>query len=340
MALLRRTSRADNALEVPAARSRSLRTSNGGIVPLAARLPRPAFWVLAGGGAHGAVQWGTLQAVRETDLAPDALVGTSAGALTGAMIAEDPVSAVTRLGYLWSAMDLTDIIPDGWLGLVRPTNITKASLADSAGERATLERVFQARDFEDLVLPLAAVATDLDSGQPTALDRGSLLDALLASSAIPGVFPPVEINGRYYVDGLASANLPAAVAVERGAASIVVFDTGASAERTVGPSLAQVVPAINAMLAAQQRSASLRAAAQQVPVVYLPTPGGLAGSLDFAGSVSSARSAYELAQSFLIDLHSLAGDSTLPAGLYARPDAFGPGVPGLDDVLRAVVGES
>ena len=340
MALLRRTPRSGGALEVPAARSRPLRITNDGVLQLAARLPRPAHWVLAGGGAHGAVQWGTLQAVRETDLTPDALVGTSAGALTGAMIAEDPVAAVTRLGYLWSSMDLTDIIPDGWLGLVRPTNITKSSLADSAGERATLERVFQARDFDDLVLPLAAVATDLDSGQPTALDNGSLLDSLLASSAIPGVFPPVEINGRYYVDGLASANLPAAVAVTGGAASILVFDTGTSAERNVGPSLAQVVPAINAMLAAQQRSTSLRAAAEQVPVVYLPTPGGLAGSLDFAGSVTTARSAYELAQAFLIDLHALAGDGTLPPGLYARPDAFATEVPGLDDVLRAVVDHS
>jgi NTE family protein len=339
MALLRRTSKFDSGLDVPPARSQVLRTTNEGILQLASRLPRPAHWVLAGGGAHGAVQWGTLQAVRETDLTPDALVGTSAGALTGAMIAEDPVAAVTRLGYLWSSMDLTDILPDGWLGMVRPTNITRSSLADSAGERATLERVFQSRDFEDLVLPLAAVATDLDSGQPTALAAGSLLDALLASSAIPGVFPPVEIDGRYYVDGLASANLPAAVAVDRGAASIVVFDTGTSAERNVGPSLAQVVPAINAMLAAQQRLASLRAAAEQVPVVYLPTPGGLAGSLDFAGSISSARSAYELARAFLTDLHALAGEGVLSPGLYARPDAFDAGAPDLDDVLRAVVGE-
>ncbi len=341
MALLRRSSKAVSSLNVPPPRPAEVLRRHDGILRLASALPTPCHWVLAGGGAHGAVQLGTLQALRETDLVTDQLVGSSAGALTGALIAEDPVAAPSRLGYLWSGLELPDLIPQGWLGMVKPSNVSKPALTDSSAVLATFERVYRARDFQELVLPLVAVATDLDSGQPAALDRGDLLQALLASSAIPGVFPPVRIDGRWYIDGLASANLPVAVALARGARSIVVLDTGSSAARPVGTSLAQVVPAINAMLTAQQRVTSLVAAASEVPVLYLPTPTGLSGALNFADSVASARQAYELGQAFLIDLTHSVGGGHLPPGLYARPDAFVGGKGELKDLLRPVeVGES
>lgn len=337
MALLRRSPKAESVLRVPPPRPREVLHRNAGILRLARLLPAPCHWVLAGGGAHGAVQLGTLQALHETDLVPDQLIGSSAGALTGALIAEDPVAAPSRLGYLWAGLELPDLIPAGWLGMVKPSNVTKPALADSATVLATLERVYRARDFDELMVPLAAVATDLDSGQPTALDRGDLLQALLATSAIPGVFPPVQINGRWYVDGLASANLPVSVAVARGAHSIVVLDTGASAPKPVGTSLAQVVPAINAMLTAQQRVTSLAAAAAEVPVLYLPTPSGLSGALNFADSVASARDSYEIGRSFLIDLAEASHRGHLAPGLYARPDGLGVGAPDLRELLVPIV---
>src|SRR4051812_34512837 len=82
------------------------------LLRLTSRLPSPIHYVLAGGGAHGCVQWGSLQALAETDLRPDALIGSSAGALTGAIVAEDPVAAVHRLAYVWSQLDLQALLGD------------------------------------------------------------------------------------------------------------------------------------------------------------------------------------------------------------------------------------
>jgi predicted acylesterase/phospholipase RssA len=176
------------------------------------------------------------------------------------------------------------------------------------------------------------------SGQPVVFTDGELLPALLASSAIPGVLPPVEINGRSYIDALASANLAASLAMRRGAGSIVAFDTGSTPAKTAGVSLQQLVPAVNALLATQQRLSSLTSAASSVPVIYLPTPGDLPGQLSFKESMTTSRSAYVLARDFLLDLaHEYAStDEALPPGLYARPDAFDLRTEALERVLRPV----
>lgn len=334
---LRRKSASTATLQVPGPRPPAVVAANGGVLPLAHLLTPPVYWVLAGGGSHGAVQLGTLQAVAETDWVPDRLLGSSAGALTGAVIAEDPVSAVNRLAYLWSDIDLTDVVAGGWTSMLTPTTLTKPSLADNAGEVASLEEVFDARDFADLHLPFGAVATDMISGQPAVLETGDLIAALLASSAIPGALPPVEINGRWYFDALASANLPASVAMRRGAGSIVVFDTGTSSQKPAGTGLTQLVPAINSMLASTQRLSSLTQAAAALPVIYLPTPTGLAGTLSFKDSLGTARQAYLLARDFVIDLaEQFPTQEPLPPGLYARPNALDPGVPSVQRVLRPV----
>lgn len=305
---------------------------------MASLLPTPAYWVFAGGGSHGAVQLGSLQAMSETDAKADVLMGTSAGALTAAVIAEDPRSAVNRLAYLWQDLDFTDIVRGGWTALVSPSTFAGVSLSSDEGERASLEAVFVARDFAELVLPFVAVATDAHTGQPTLFDSGDLITALLASSAIPGVLPPVRHDGRWYMDGLASANLPASIAMRRGAGSIIAFDTGTGTSRPVSTSVTAVVPAINSLLAAQQRVSSLTLAAESVPVVNLPTPSGLAGTLSFGDSVGMARDAYVLGQGFLVDLVAQYGQAPLPPGLYARPEAFDSSHPAVARVLRAVPG--
>lgn len=327
-------------LKVPRPRPRDVVIQHGGILPVAALLPDPVSWVFAGGGSHGAVQLGSLQAISETDARPHTLMGTSAGALTAAVIAEDPRSAVNRLAYLWQDLDFTDIVRGGWTSLVSPSTFTGVSLSSDAGERASLAAVFVARDFAELVLPFVAIATDAHTGQPTLLDSGDLIEALLASSAIPGVFPPVQRNGRWYIDGLASANLPVSIAMRHGAGSIIAFDTGSGAPRPTGTSVTAVVPAINDLLSAQQRVSSLTLAAEVVPVVYLPTPSGLAGTLSFRDSIGMARDAYVLGQRFLLDLVAQYGDTPLAPGLYARPEAFAATHPAVARVLRAVAGES
>lgn len=299
-------------------------------------LPGPVHYVLGGGGAHGSVQWGLLQALSETDLTPDALIGTSAGALTAAIFAEDPLAAVNRLAYVWNQLDLQVLMGDGWLRLLRSATSRGEAIADNKAEQNALESILTTRDFGELTLPCAAVATDLATGLARAFDSGPLIPALLASSAIPAVLPPVLIDGRRYIDGLASANLPAQLAVARGARSIVVLDTGSRTSTEPVVSTPKVIARVSAILNAAQRRTQLSAAARHVPVLLLPTPQDLGASLDFSGAEDAAAEAYELGRVFLSGL-TARYSSRLSKGLYANgsTDASDPEIA---DVLKLVPG--
>jgi predicted acylesterase/phospholipase RssA len=125
---------------------------------LAHRLPHPIAYVMAGGGAHGSVQWGLLQALGETDIAPDALIGTSAGSLTCSILGEDPLSALSRLAYVWSQLDIEILVGDSWMAMLSAATKKSQSLAENTAEEATLESILVARDFSELKIPTAAVA--------------------------------------------------------------------------------------------------------------------------------------------------------------------------------------
>lgn len=307
-------------MDVPAPRSPRERDA-GFPVPLARLLPKPVFYVLAGGGAKGSVQWGALQALAQTDLAPDFIMGTSAGALSGSILAEDLQSGVARLAYVWAQMNMSYLVGEKWWskGI---TQVRSSSLVPNSIEAATLFSILHTEKIEDLAIPFAAVATDLASGRPHVFDSGPLVPALLASSAIPGVLPPVDIEGRPYCDGLVSANLPAVPAVQKGAASIVVLDTGARPAADTAKTPARVLARVGGIMAASQRRRQLREAATRIPVLLLPTPNDLGGSLEFSDTMRSAATTYAMTRSFLSDL-SLQYKRALSVGLYARPDDHG-----------------
>ena len=296
------------------------------LIAIARLLPQPVAFVMAGGGAHGSVQLGLLQAIAETDITPNFLVGTSAGALTSAVYAEDPRAACTRLSYVWSQLNLDVLLGDSWMSMIHAATRRKRSLADNVTEREAIEGILHARSFSELCLPVTAVATDLATGKATALHSGDLVSALLASSAIPGVLPPVRRDGRWYIDGLASANLPARIAVERGAGSIVVFDTGSRVTPPVSSAPTKVAGQVNRILNRNQRKAQLLFASSHVPTVVLPTPAGLGAALDFRDTQTAAAQAYELARTFFYDLSRAFSRRrrTVRSGLYARPDICKP----------------
>ncbi len=302
---------------VPPARSAAA-LSLGAVLPISKLLPKPVHFVLAGGGSRGAVQWGLLQALSETDLRPDSMIGTSAGALSGVVVAEDPGSGMNRLAYIWAQLDTKFVIGDNWLASL--TNARESALMENTAIKETLESVVGAHEFHELAVPFATVATDLATGLPHVIDSGPLIPALLASSAIPGLLPPVEVDGRLLVDGLASANLPAIPAVERGAGSIVVLDTGARSLGELGTSSRKVIARLAASLSAVQRRNQLTQAASEVPVVLLPTPDNLGGTLDFGATMSAASETYSMTREFLLDLVRNERRKLTP-GLYVRPDS-------------------
>jgi NTE family protein len=182
--------------------------------------------VLPGGASLGAVQVGMVDALFETGIRPDLMVGTSAGALNGAWLAVHPdPHGVAELADLWLSVHRREIFPFSpvqiMLGLFghRDHVVNAKKLTHWLARRAPISRLEHAR------VPLHVMTTDLATGAAVMLSSGDALDALLASSAIPGIFPPVEVGGRLLVDGGIAADTPISQAVELGADTVYVLPT-------------------------------------------------------------------------------------------------------------------
>ncbi len=262
-------------------------------------LPRPIAYVLGGGASYGAVQVGHLRALAETDITPDLVVGTSVGSLNGAILAENPATAHERLADLWSNMTRQAVFGKV-LGTALNLAKGKASAVPNTGLRAVIENAVAARTFEELTLPHTAVTTDFDTGEPVALNSGELVSALLASAAIPLVFPPVHRGERTLVDGGIVANVPISIAADQGAATIVVLDCGftvmaAEQEATATGRLLRTA----AIMAAQQVRRDLRTVDDRV-VLYLPGPWPMRGRPDdFRRGAENASTTYGLTMTWL-----------------------------------------
>ncbi|TMD41917.1 MAG: patatin-like phospholipase family protein [Chloroflexi bacterium] len=188
---------------------------------------RRVAFVLSGGGSLGAVQIGMLRALFENGIRPDFLVGTSVGAVNASWIAGRPDHDGTlELQDIWLGLRRQDVFPISPLtsaaGLLGRSNhfISNESL------RRVLEKHVPFERIEEASLPLHVVATDLKSGRAAVLASGPAIPALLASCAIPGVFPPVTIGRREYVDGGVANHTPITVAIELGADEIYVLPVG------------------------------------------------------------------------------------------------------------------
>lgn len=188
---------------------------------------RSRTWVLGGGGARGAAQVGVLLALFEHGLEPPVrLIGTSVGALNATVIAAYPSLAGARmLRSLWLSRPAREVFRPNPLSVIL-TRLRGGTLAALPASRVTrvIERSTQLTGidtFEGLRVPLQVVATDITAGRPTVFSSGPLLPALQASTAIPGVFPVVEIDGRAYLDGGVVDNLPVGFAVEQGSREVL-----------------------------------------------------------------------------------------------------------------------
>lgn len=183
--------------------------------------------VLAGGGSLGAVQVGMLQALAEEGVAIDMVVGASVGAINGAFFASHPnAEGAARLAEIWRGLGQKDIFPFSLLSATKALLQRRGHLLTSEGLSRLIQSVLPVRQLEECRLPLHVVTTDLLSGAEVLQSQGNILDALLASAAIPLVYPAVEIGGRLLVDGGVASNTPIASAVTLGATRIVVLPTG------------------------------------------------------------------------------------------------------------------
>lgn len=181
-------------------------------------------FVLSGGGSLGALQVGMLQALTENGIHPGLLIGASVGAVNAAWIAGRPGSDGARqLGEIWLGLRRQDVFPfspwSGARGLIGRTN----HVISSGSLRMLLERHIPFERLEEAQIPVHIITTELKTGRAVPISSGPAVPALLASTAIPGVFPPVTIGRRTLVDGGIASHTPIAAAIELGATRIYVL---------------------------------------------------------------------------------------------------------------------
>ena len=279
-----------------------------------AHWPRPLTFVLSGGGSYGAVQVGMIRALVEAGVKPDLVVGSSVGALNGAALAADPDSSADRLMKIWEHVDRRtlygadsriraawEVAREGLTGrgpaLCSPKPLTRLIEANISVER-----------IEDLATEMVVVATDLLVGQPKLLRQGSLARALQASSAAPGLFPPVQIEGVIYVDGAVSAHVPVRQALAAGARSVIVLDASPSHMPGFIPRTPweAVLQASQVMLRSQHAAAD-EDLSNKHPIMRLPQPTPPAlSSFDFGQTRELIEMGFSSTKTFLGDYEDLA----------------------------------
>lgn len=207
-----------------------------------AELPKPKIaLVLGGGAARGFAHVGVIRALEQENIPIDMVVGTSVGSLIGAIYASDKNSF--ELEWTAFALEKESLFDFGILGAITGMG---------AARGAKLEEFVRAKiavaNVENMKLPFAAVATDLNRGTRVVLDHGPVAKVVHASSAIPGVFEPVEFEGKLLVDGGVMDNIPISVARERGADIIIAVDISENVQNFDITNLVDVtIQAVNIM---------------------------------------------------------------------------------------------
>lgn len=168
-----------------------------------------------------------LQALGEAGIRPRLVVGSSVGALNGAAFAADPTpDTADRLADLWRELGDGDVFGAGLVGQLTNLARTRTSLHRHDGLRALLEAQAGSRRIEDLPVPFQCVAACIERAQAHWFDRGPVVQAVLASCAVPGLLPPVRIGGEHFVDGGLVHSIPVGRAVALGATRIFVLHVG------------------------------------------------------------------------------------------------------------------
>jgi NTE family protein len=189
-------------------------------------LPPKTALVLAGGGSLGAVQAGMLGALTAAGETVDFIVGASVGAINAGYFAADPSAAgAAKLEAIWRSITRNDVMPVT-IATIANVVLRRGYIFDNQALRALLERYIPYKRLEEAAIPVHIVATDVLSGEEVVLSRGPVVEAILASAAIPGIFPSVSIDGRDLVDGAIADNTPISAAIRLGATRLIVLPTG------------------------------------------------------------------------------------------------------------------
>src|ERR1035437_11090662 len=167
-----------------------------------------------------------LRALSEAGIRPDVIVGTSVGAINGAFVAADPAGAAARLGEIWQGDALRQAFSETLWGRAARMLRSGTDLHSIVPLRPMLDDVLPGADFADLELPFHCVAASIEHASARWFSSGPLGPAVLASCAVPGLLPPVAIDGEHYLDGRLVDSIPVGRAVALGASTVYVLQVG------------------------------------------------------------------------------------------------------------------
>jgi NTE family protein len=267
-------------------------------------------FVLGGGGVLGAVEVGMVRALLEAGIRPELVLGTSVGALNGLAVAADPSESVTeRLLEMWVSPEAAAVYGDSL-----PRQLGRFATSTHLHAPGPLRRMLEQRlgrdlSFADLVVPFQCCAASIERAAEHWFATGPVIDAVLASAAVPGLLPPVRIGGEHYVDGGIVNSIPVGRAVELGATTIYVLQVG-RIERPLRPPRRPWEVALVAFEIARRHRFAREMAALPPGVTVHVLPSGAASARDDSPlayrNLKAARHridrAYAASRSFLAEI--------------------------------------
>jgi NTE family protein len=266
-------------------------------------------FVLGGGGALGAVEVGMLRALFERNIVPDLVLGTSVGALNGAMVARDPdASVIPKLTALWqgAASGATDVYGDSPLRTVRRAVSTGTHLWSATPLKQALVDEFGDLTFEELPTRFQVCAASIERAAEHWFDSGPVVDAVVASAAVPGLLPPAKVGDEHYLDGGIVNSIPLGRAVQLGASRVFVLQVGRIDRPLTVPRRPWEVAKVSFEIARRHRfNRELAELPASVEAHVLPARGtsgkddGVLGGRDFSGVQERIDLTYEATAAYL-----------------------------------------
>ncbi len=235
-----------------------------------------------------------LRALAEAGVQPDLILGTSIGAVNGAMFAADPTTeGVERLSELWSESRISAVSAAGVLRRIAMLARTGTHLESLEGARARLVEALPVKRVEDLAVAFQCVAASIERAAEHWFTSGLLADVVLASCAVPGILPPVKVGDEHFIDGGTVNSIPVARAVLLGATTIYVLQVGRLEKPLAPPRWPWEVGLVAFEVARRHRFAhDLQSLPKNVQLHVLPTGGSAAPAYnDVPGQLGIRRTA-------------------------------------------------
>ncbi|MBB3045508.1 patatin-like phospholipase family protein [Nocardioides soli] len=266
-------------------------------------------FVLGGGGVLGAVEVGMLRALLERGIEPDLVLGTSVGALNGAMVARQPdVGVIDKLTELWRSAGAAggEMYGDRPLRTMRRAMATGTHLWSAKPLRQALADELGELTFEQLPVRFQVCAASIERAAEHWFDSGRVVDAVVASVAVPGLLPPAKVGDEHYLDGGIVNSIPLGRAVALGASRVFVLQVGRIDRPLSVPRRPWEVARVSFEIARRHRfNRELEELPGSVQAHVLPARGTsakddtLLGSRDFAGVQERIDRTYEACATYL-----------------------------------------